>query len=196
MNEKFKYRCSPRSRPVDRCLAPKIDAPLTGGSGGGSIPAGPEQGGNTSYHDGTYTLAANALALVSRPPLPPAIPGEYLISIFAPGLAADGRVEVNASQGVRVTAGPPMMPSASSEGTNGVEVIVGETQEITIQRGLIPDVDQQILMTPGAILVDGGVGTVTIQSMTEVKLQVAEGLSSITLTPAGIIIQGLLVSIN
>jgi hypothetical protein len=141
-------------------------------------------------------VIANQLKFLSAPPVPPFDPAPYIISLLAAGMGTDGRVEVGASQGVRVTAGPPMLPPVSSESTNGVEVVVGETQNITIQRGMIPEVDQQILMAPGSILIDGGVGTVTIQSLTEVKLQVAEGLSSITLTPAGIIIQGLLVSIN
>jgi hypothetical protein len=57
-------------------------------------------------------------------------------------------------------------------------------------------VDQKIEMTPGNITIDGGVGTITIQSLTEITLSVAGGLSSITLTPAGITIQGLLVQIN
>ena len=46
------------------------------------------------------------------------------------------------------------------------------------------------------ITIDGGVGTITIQSLTEITLSVAGGLSSITLTPAGITIQGILVQIN
>jgi hypothetical protein len=111
-------------------------------------------------------------------------------------MGTDGRIEAHGSQGVRITAGPPQLPPATSEGTNGAEIIVGEMQNITIQRGLIEGVDQEILMEPGSILVDGGVGTVTIQSMTEVKLQCADGLSSITLTPTGIVIQGVLVTIN
>ena len=68
-------------------------------------------------------------------------------------------------------------------------------QNVTIQRGLLPGVDQKIEMAPGSIIVDGGIGTVTIKSLTEITLSVA-GVSTITLTPAGIIIQGPLVMIN
>ena len=74
--------------------------------------------------------------------------------------------------------------------------MVGEAQNITVQRGLIPGVDQKMEMTPGSIVIDGGVGTITIQSLTEITLSVAGGLSTISLTPAGIIIQGVLVKIN
>jgi hypothetical protein len=165
------------------------------GSGGGTGLTGPEQGGHSRYFDGTYSIAANRVEFASRPPLL-ATPGDFVLSLFAGGMGTDGRIEAHGSQGVRITAGPPQLPPATSESTNGAEIIVGELQNITIQRGLIEGVDQEILMEPGSILVDGGVGTVTIQSMTEVKLQVAGGLSSITLTPAGIIIQGLLVTIN
>jgi hypothetical protein len=193
MSENFKYQCKRRSVPAVIAL----DASLGGGSGGGPdvVPA-EDDGSHTRYFDGTYGIVANRVEIASRPPIPPAIPGDFVISLFAGGLGTDGRVEVNGSQGVRLTAGPPQMPPATSQATNGAEIIVGEAQNITLQRGLIENVDQQILMSPGAILVDGGVGTVTIQSMTSVKLQVADGLSSIELTPTGIVIQGILVSIN
>jgi hypothetical protein len=164
---------------------------IGGGSGGG-----PEDGAHSNSYDGRYSIAANEVEFVSRPPIPPAVPGPYIISLLAAGMGTDGRVEVRGTQGVRVTTGPPLLPPGSSESTNGVEVVVGETQNITIQRGLVPGVDQQIEMEPGSIVVDGGVGTVTVQSLTEVKLSVAGGLSSITLTPAAIIIQGPLVMIN
>ncbi len=160
------------------------------------IQAEVSDGGHVQNLDSAYSIRANSVEFVARPPIPPSDPQDYVISLFAAGMGTDGRVEVRGSQGVRVTAGPPPLPPSSSESTDGVEVIVGEAQSITIQRGLIPEVDQQILMAPGSILVDGGAGTVTIQSLSEVKLQVADGLSSITLTPAGIIIQGILVSIN
>jgi hypothetical protein len=51
-------------------------------------------------------------------------------------------------------------------------------------------------MSPGSIVVDGGTGTVTIQSLTQVTLSVAGGASSITLTPEGITIQGLQITVQ
>jgi hypothetical protein len=194
MTEKWKQQCKRRSIPPAKPIAQSVS--IGAGSGGGSAFAGPAQGCHSDHFDGIYSIAANSVEIMSRVPLPPAIPGDFVISLFAAGMGTDGRVEAHGSQGVRITAGPPEMPPASSTSTNGVEVVVGELQDITIQRGLIEGVDQLIQMQPESILVDGGMGTVTIQSMTEVKLQCCDGLSSITLTPAGIIIQGILVSIN
>jgi hypothetical protein len=194
MSEKWKQQCKLRSIPAAKPRAQSVS--VGAGSGGGSAFSGPAQGCHSDHFDGTYSIAANSVEIASRVPLPPAIPGDFVISLFAAGMGTDGRIEAHGSQGVRITAGPPEMPPASSTATNGAEIMVGELQNITIQRGLIPGVDQQILMEPESILVDGGLGTVTIQSMTEVKLQCAGGLSSITLTPAGIIIQGILVAIN
>ncbi len=201
MKNHIKHKCTRRTRTariakIAADESAKLPESFGGGSGGGPAVPGPEDGGQSRYYDGTYAIAANNLQLTTRPAIPPAIPDAYVISLLSMGLGMNGRVEVGASQGVRVTAGPPMMPPASSESTNGVEVMVGETQEITIQRGLIPGVDQQILMAPGSIMVDGGVGAITIKSLTNITLQVAGGLSSITMTPAGIIIQGILVAIN
>jgi hypothetical protein len=163
------------------------------GSGGG---ADPNTQAHPHYFDGIYSIVANQVELVSRPPNPPVVPETCMISILAAGLGTDGRVDVRGSQGVRVTAGPPLLPPTTSSSTNGVEIIVGETQNVTIERGLIPGVDQKIEMAPGSITVDGGAGTITIKSLTNITLQVAGGLSTISLTPAGITIQGILVKIN
>lgn len=161
------------------------------GSGGG-----PETTTNSHCFDGTYSITANQVELVSQPPMPPAVPGPNIITILAAGMALDGKVDIRGSQGVRVTSGPPALPPTTSDSTNGVEVIASEAQNVTIQRGLLPGVDQKIEMAPGSITIDGGVGTITIQSLTEITLSVAGGLASISLTPAGITIQGILVQIN
>jgi len=166
-----------------------------GGSGGGS--GGPTDTiDHAQSFDGLYQISANQVAMVSRPPLPPSS-DPNVISLLATDLTGmNGGVEVRGAKGVRITAGPPLLPPTSSSSTNGVEIVVGETQNVTIQRGLLPGIDQKIEMAPGSITVDGGLGTVTIQSMTEITLQVAGGLSTISLTPAGITIQGILVKIN
>jgi hypothetical protein len=164
---------------------------LGAGSGGGE-----ETTDHAHSFDGTYTLSANAVELLSRPPLPPAAPGPFVINILASGMGMDGNVNVRGSQGVRITAGPPPLPATSSESTNGVEIMVGEVQNVTIQRGLLPGVDQKIEMTPSGITVDGGAMPVTIQSLTQITLSVAGGLSTITLGPQGVTIQGILVQIN
>ncbi len=147
-------------------------------------------------HDGRFSIAANQLILESRPPVAPIIPDPYVITILASGMGMDGIVNVGGSQGVRVTGGPPSLPPTGSESTNGVEVAVGETQEITLQRGLIPGVDQQIEMTPSGITIDAGSMPVTIQSLTQVTLSVAGGMNTITLSPEGITIQGVMITIQ
>ncbi len=201
MSFNFRRRCQRRTPPSvgprkAEFRAPEPDTevrsePFGAGSGGG-----PDDGGHVTAYDGIYAIAANQVDFIARPPIPPAVPGPYIISLLSSGMGTDGRVEVRGTQGVRVTAGPPLLPPGSSESTNGVEVVVGEAQNVLIQRGLIPGIDQQIEMQPGSIMIDGGVGMVTVQSLTNVKLSVAGGLSSITLTPAAIIIQGPIVMIN
>lgn len=169
------------------------------GSGGG------DDGVHTRHTaDGVYEIAANQVVLLTRTPLDAVVdgpPGPHAITILAPGnTLIDGRVDVRGSKGVRVTSGPPAVPELSpdttSDSTDGVEIIVSETQKVTIQRGLLDGIDQKIEMTPGNITVDGGAGPITIQSLTKITLSVAGGMSSITLTPAGITIQGILVQIN
>lgn len=162
-----------------------------GGSGGG-----PGTMDHSQTYDGAYRIAANQVELLSRPPLPPAPPGPNVITVLAAGMGVDGKVDVRGSQGVRITAGPPLLPPTTSDSTNGVEIVVGEIQNVTIQRGLLPGVDQKIEMTPSGITVDAGAMPVTIQSLTQITLSVAGGLSTITLGPQGVTIQGILVQIN
>jgi hypothetical protein len=161
------------------------------GSGGGE-----ETTDHVHSFDGTYSLSANQVELLSRPPLPPAPPGPSVITILADGFGTDGKVNVNGSQGVRITAGPPSLPPTASGSTNGVEVIAGEIQNVTIQRGLLPGVDQKIEMTPSGITVDAGAMPITIKSLTQITLSVAGGMNTITLTPTGITIQGLMIQIQ
>lgn len=163
---------------------------------GAGTGGGPDAKFHDLSHDGRFSISANQVLLTSRPSLAPVVPDPYVITILAAGMGMDGIVNVAGSQGVRVTAGPPMLPPTGSDSTNGAEVVVGETQNITLQRGLMPGVDQKIEMTPSGITVDAGVMPVTIQSLTEIKLSVAGGLNTITLTPSGITIQGLMIQIQ
>jgi len=169
---------------------------MGGGSGGGD-----DDGPNIiKTAECSYQIAANQVVLLTKPPTDPnpgAKPVPNVITILAAGNELiDGNVDVRGSKGVRITTGPPPLLPVKSDSTDGVEIIVSETQNVTVQRGLMPTIDQSITMTPGNITIDGGVGTVTIQSMMEIKLSVAGGVSSITLTPAGVIIKGPLVMIN
>ena len=162
-----------------------------GGSGGGL-----QTQDHVQSFDGDYILSANQVGILSLPPLPPAPPGPCMITIQADAYGIGGKVNVNGSQGVRISAGPPSLPPTSSDSTNGVEIAVGEIQNVTIQRGLLPGIDQKIEMTPSGITVDAGGMPVTIQSLSKITLSVAGGMSTITLAPEGVTIQGLQVEIN
>jgi hypothetical protein len=161
-----------------------------GGSGGG--PESPEHGHAV---DGTYTISANAIELNSRPPLPPGIPGPHVITILASGFGVDGLVNVRGSQGVRITAGPPPLLPTGSSSTNGVEIVTSEIGNVTLQRGLLPT-DQKMEMTPSGVTIDGGVGKVTIKSMTQIELSVCEGLAKITIGPDGVTIDALMIKLS
>jgi len=167
----------------------------TGGGSGGS----PDTHDHAQSFDGAFKISAKAVEMLSRPPIPPASPGPNVITLLATdllGTGEDGTVDVKGAKGVRITAGPPVVVPAHSESTNGVEIFVGEIQNVTIQRGLLPGIDQKIEMTPSGITVDAGLMPVTIQSLTQITLSVAGGLSTITLAPEGITIQGVLIQIN
>jgi hypothetical protein len=193
MENEFSYRCRPRStRPVREMVA----APCGAGSGGG-----PGDGNQSHHFDGTYGVGANQLmffaedhpmASVGPPsPTPPLI---GICAVSDTGLL--GTVCVRGDESVQITSGLPQLPPAHADGVSGVSVVVGEIQNIILQRGLITGVDQIIQMEPGSIMVDGGAGMVTVQSLSMIKLSVAGGVSSIMLTPGGIIIQGPMVMIN
>lgn len=166
---------------------------IGGGSGGGPDLA---PTGHTESIEGAFSVEANQVQLLSRPPAPPAVPGPHVITILATGMGFDGLVNIRGSQGVRITGGPPPLPATSDAGTDGVEIVVGETSKVTIMRGEVPEVDQKIEMTPTGITIDAGMGTLTIKSGMQLTLSVAEGLSQITLGPEGVTIQGILVQIN
>ncbi len=146
--------------------------------------------------DGAFVVTANQVEFLARPPVPPLPPGPSVITLLAAGMLPDGHVNVRGSQGVRISSGPPALPPTESETTNGVEIMVGEAQTVTIQRGLVPGVDQRIEMTPAGITIDAGTMPLTIQSLTQITLSVAGGLSTITLGPEGVMIKGLLIQIN
>jgi hypothetical protein len=163
---------------------------MGGGSGGG-----PDASDQTHFVNGKFSVSANEFEFLSRPPLPPAIPGPFQITILATGMGTDGFVNVRGSQGVRITAGPPpLLPTASSS-TNGVEIIAGETGKITVQRGLLP-VDQKMELSQDAIAINAGSGKVTIESLTEITLSVAGGVTKIKLGPDGVTIEALQIKLS
>lgn len=168
----------------------KID--LGGGSGGGD-----NKRDEARTFDGSYSVVANQMEFVSRPALPPAPPDPCAITLLSSDITElKGNVNLRGMGGVRITAGPPPLPETGSDSTQGVEIEVGEIQNVTIKRGLIDGADQRILMTPSSITVDGGAMPITIQSLTQITLSVAGGMNTITLTPEGITIQGMQIQIQ
>jgi hypothetical protein len=164
-----------------------------GGSGGGT-----DTRDEARFFDGTFSVIASSVHFTSRTALPPVPPGPCAITLLSSDITEMlGTVNLRGMAGVRITSGPPPLPATVSDSTNGIEIEAGELQNVTIKRGLIDGVDQKMEMTPGAITIDGGIGAITIQSLTQIKLSVCGGLSSITLGPDGITIEGLpLVKIN
>lgn len=158
-----------------------------GGSGGGK-----DTQDHTHSYDGVWGVKANQIEFLTVAPIPPAEPSDCKITLLASNiLDLSGNVNLHGMAGVRITAGPPPLPETSTGSTQGVEIEVGEIQNVTIKRGLIDGVDQKIEMTPSGITVDGGAMPITIQSLTKITLSVAGGLSTIELSPEGITIQGM-----
>jgi hypothetical protein len=164
---------------------------IGGGSGGG-----PDSTNQAQAIDGRYSITANQISLVSRTPLPPAIPGPNVITLVAGNVpGTDGLVNVRGGQGVRITAGPPLLLPTASESTNGVEIAIGEMGKFTLQRGLLP-IDQKMEITQEGVTIDAGASKVTIKSMTEITLSVAEGMTKIKLGPEGVTIEALQIKLS
>ena len=165
-------------------------ADLGGGSGGGALGCD-----RTERVDGTFDLAANRIRLCARPPMPPAVPEQCVVTILATGTGVDGLVDVRGSQGVRVTAGIPVALPTNATSTNGVEIAVGATNNVTIQRGLLPT-DGKIELTPAGITIDAGAMGVTIKSLSSIELSVAGGVSKLRLGPEGVTIDALTIRLS
>lgn len=168
----------------------EYEAARGGGTGGGS-----EGVGRQDAIDGAYDLAANRITLCARPPLPPAVAEKCIVTVVATGTGQDGVVEVRGSQGVRVTGGPPPALPADSASVNGVEILVGATNDVTIRRGLMPT-DQKVEMTPAGITVDAGTMPVTIRSLAGIELSVAGGTTRLKLGPEGVTIEAITIRLS
>jgi hypothetical protein len=171
------------------------DENLSGGSGGADC-AEENKGDQAISVDGTYSIRANQVALTSWKNIPPSADNESRVMLLAmgglEGLFADsGMVDVRGCKGVRITSGsliPIINPPMSADSTDGIEIETGETQSITMKRGVLPVIDQYITLTSSGITIDAGLlGTLTLTA----------GLSTITIGPSGITIVGIpLVQIN
>jgi len=130
------------------------------------------------------------------------MPEPYLIEMLAVDSGGDnGRIEMRGSQSVRITSGVPEGsggPPIGDNSTNGIDVMVGDGQNIYVQRGFPPDelVQSIQLMADGNMYIDGGdTGSISITCGKSISISVAGG-TSITLTPAGIVMKGPLIRIN
>ena len=154
------------------------------------------KGHQTISADGTYSIRANQVALTSWKNIPPSADNESRIMLLAMGglgglFSDDGTVDIRGCKGVRITSGsvfPILNPITSAKSTDGIEIEAGETQSITIKRGMLPVIDQYITLTSSGITINAGLaGTLTLNA----------GMSQITIGPAGITIIGMpLVQIN
>jgi hypothetical protein len=173
---------------------------------GGMIPFGAGSGGDAS--DGakfisaekTLILGGNHVAIQADTPTPPASADAPLVTVLSSDITCQqGRVEVHAPQSVRITTtgGIPGLIPMHSDSTNGIEICAGDPQTVLITRGSDENPMQgRIAMNLDGIGINGTGGGVWIKSLTSIKLAVAGGTSSITLTPAGIVMQGPLITIN
>jgi hypothetical protein len=157
---------------------------------GSGMGPGPETIDYQVFQAGAYSISANQIQLVTQPALSTPIPGPSTIAIAALGQGVDGQLALRGTQGVRITAGPaPALPTESVT-TNGVEVRTGAIGTLTLHRGLLPT-DQKVDLTPLGVSINAGSGKVSIESLVEITLSVAGGLSTIKLDPDGITIEGL-----
>ena len=66
---------------------------------------------------------------------------------------------------------------------------------IVLSQG-VPGIGTNLQLASAGITVDAGCGTLTLQSETMITLKVAGGAASITLTPTGIQLKGVLITLN
>jgi len=171
-----------------------------GGSGGDTGMTDP--GNQVKSAKATYQIGGNQVLLVSRkrevePGSDDPAPGPSKIALLAAGSLAggfvdDGTVDIRGCKAVRITSGPlaiPMVsPGTSSASTDGVGILVGQTQKVSIQRGITPLVSQYIELDQNSIVINAG---------TSGSLILRAGQSQITIDSSGITIVGMpLVQIN
>jgi hypothetical protein len=188
MNQGFKHWCTRRSGV--RSVNIEEGIPLGAGSGGDD-PDPEVDGARMVTAEKTLVLGGNHVAIQAQDPTPPATAGTPLITLLAGDLACtEGRIEMHAISQVRIsTSGETAGIKMHQPSIDGLSLQVGETQEIYMKRGILPT-DNFIDICDENIAIDGGSLPVIINSDVSITLSVANGASSITLTPTGITIQG------
>jgi hypothetical protein len=168
------------------------------GSGGGSLVAALATPPGSEIHvSGTlYHLEAAAVDIVATTPDIPDALMTSRITLIASGDEGDGVVQLRGAEGVRITAGPAMIPPTDSETTNGVEIVVAPEQMITISCGGIPGVSPTITVSSEGIIINSGAAPLTLTSLTNISISAADGVAEIDLAPEGVTITGPMVMIN
>ncbi len=168
-----------------------------GGSGGGTDMT--DAGNQVKSAKGTYQIGGNQVVLVSRKPLPdptddsPPDPEHSASRVvllaggsLEGGFIDEGTVDIRGCKAVRLTTGPlalPMLsPVTSSKSSDGIDILVSDTQKIHIERGLtFPDI-QTIDMESKSIVIDAGMtGSLSLRA----------GMSQITIDLTGVTIIGI-----
>jgi hypothetical protein len=192
MTENLKHKCTRRSG--ERRIRIEESIPLGAGSGGDDA-----DGGFTKHIYGVFDVQAGGVDIMAHDTKTEAPSAKRVRILGAAWPDAGGLVEVRGDQGVRITTGPVTAqngPKMGAESTEGVEVVVGDEHTINLVRGMTPGATQSISIFHNSINVLATTAGVLIDSLEQITLQVAGGLSSITLTPSGIVIKGLIVQIN
>jgi len=190
MSGNFKHHCTRRpSRQLPTLEGPRLLGAGSGGDGGDGIEY---KEGDAGIHAGALVFTATGDASANP-----------IIAILAgaageegDGNRFNGRVSIHGSQGARITSGPPNLPPAANQQINGIELHTGNFQEISIVRGTGGPATNQFALQTDMTVIDGGCNTVKVRSDTQIVLTVANGMSSIILTPAGVQIKGILTQIN
>jgi hypothetical protein len=155
----------------------KLKKSKGGGGGGEAI----ELVDNVSMTDGNHFVSASHLQFIAQEPSPiPAALGPNTIVVSAGGTTQEGYVLVNGTQAITLSAGPNALIMVNNMEKGLIVLDPGPVGNLRLQRGPLP-LDQVIEMTPT---------TITIQSP-EIILKAAAGMSSITMNPEGITIEGL-----
>jgi hypothetical protein len=171
-------------------------------SGGGS------GGGRSDQVAGVHAISGNRVEITSRIPMaadptdltPPTTSAITLLALGETpvGIGPGGFIDLRGNQGVRISAGPPLLEilPTSSSSTDGIEMAAAMTKKITLQQGL-EGIGPSLAMADSGVTLDSGLaGSLVLESLTNITLKVAGGLASITLTPTGVEIKGLIVNVN
>jgi hypothetical protein len=183
-----------RSRSWASLSIAKEHEPVGAGSGGGNPPL---DGSQNIYFQGQWGVGAGQIKLVAEDHTESGIsfqssdPVASLLAIAHDG--SKGRALVLGTQGVRIVSQTNPNPKADRTDICGVEIYAQDDKEIILQQGLYGT--QKIVMDAQATTLNSS-NEIIIQCVKQITLQVCGGLSSITLTPEGIVMKGLLIQIN